>query len=98
MDKSIINKELELFSSVLIVFKYKIWTCCKRYLNGGDVKGCCYAKHRHDDCLVLLVDIELHVPNVLLSRHLGNILVGHIRLSGPKNVEKWECSALLRNP
>lgn len=49
------------------------------------MKGCCYAKHWHDDRLVLLVDIELHVPNVLLTRHLGNILVGHIRLSGPRN-------------
>lgn len=55
------------------------------------MEGRCYAKHWHDDGLVLLVDIKLHVPNILLARHLGNVLVGHVRLSGPKNIEKRGC-------
>ena len=47
------------------------------------MKGRGDAKDGHDHRLVLLIDEDFHVPDVLLPRHLGNILVRHVRLSGP---------------
>lgn len=40
------------------------------------------AEHRHDDRLVLLVDVDLHVPDLLFSGHLGHVFVGHVGFSG----------------
>lgn len=45
------------------------------YLDGGDVKRCSDAKHRHDDRLVLLIDKDLHISDILLPGHLGYILI-----------------------
>lgn len=45
---------------------------------GGD------AEDRHDDSLVFLIDEDLHISNVFLSRHLRAVLVGDIGLSGPR--------------
>lgn len=42
------------------------------------------AEDGHDDRLVLLVDEDLHVPDVLFSGHLRHVLVGDVRLSGPE--------------
>lgn len=50
----------------------------KYYLDGGNVKRRCYSKHWHDHCFILFINEDLHIPNVLLTRHLGHILVGHI--------------------
>lgn len=52
------------------------------YLDGGDVEGRGDAKDGHDDRLVLLVDEDLHLPDVLFSRHLRDVLVGHVGLPG----------------
>lgn len=51
-------------------------------LDGGDVEGRGDAEHRHDDRLVLLVDVDLHVSDLLFSGHLGHVFVGHIGFSG----------------
>lgn len=51
--------------------------CCA-YLDGGNVKGRCDAKDGHDHRLVLLVDEDLHVSDVLLPGHLGNVLVRYV--------------------
>lgn len=52
------------------------------YLDGGDVERCCNAKDGHDDRLVLLVDEDLHFSDVLFSRHLRDVLVGHVGFPG----------------
>ena len=54
------------------------------YLNGGDVERRGDAENRHDDSFVLLVDEDLHVPDVLFSGHLRHVLIGHVRFSGPE--------------
>lgn len=36
------------------------------------------AEHGHDHRLVLLVDEDLHLPDVLFSGHLRHVLVGHV--------------------
>ncbi len=59
------------------------------YLDGGDVKRRGDAEHGHDDGLVFLIDVDLHVSDVLLAGHLGNVLVRHVRLSGSEG-ETWE--------
>lgn len=51
-------------------------------LDGGDVERRGDAKHGHDDRLVLLVDEDLHLPDVLFSRHLRDVLVGHVGFPG----------------
>lgn len=53
------------------------------YLDGGDVEWRGDAKHGHDDGLVLLVDEDLHFSDVLFSRHLRHVLIGHVGFSGP---------------
>lgn len=45
-------------------------------------------KNRHDDSLVLLVDEDLHFSDVLFSGHLRDVLIGHIRFSGPERRKK----------
>ena len=53
------------------------------YLDGGDVKRRGDAEDGHDDRLVLLVDKDLHVSDVLFSRHLGAVLVRYVGFAGP---------------
>lgn len=53
------------------------------YLDGGDVERRGDTKNGHDDGLVLLVDEDLHFSDVLFSGHLRDVLIGHVRLSGP---------------
>lgn len=52
------------------------------YLDGGDVERRGDAKDGHDDRLVLLVDEDLHLSDVLFSRHLRDVLVGHVGFPG----------------
>lgn len=48
------------------------------------MKWCGDAKDRHDDSLILLVDEDLHVPDVLFSGHLRHVLIGDVRFPGPE--------------
>ena len=41
------------------------------------------AEDGHDHRLVLLVDKDLHVSDVLFSRHLGAVLVRYVGFAGP---------------
>lgn len=56
------------------------------YLDGGDVERRGDAKDGHDNRLVLLVDEDLHLSDVLFSRHLRDVLVGHVGLPGPEGI------------
>lgn len=46
------------------------------------------AEDGHDDRLVLLVDEDLHLPDVLFSRHLGDVLVGHVGFPGSETCRR----------
>lgn len=65
----------------------EVWECqaaaaAAVYLDGGDVERRGNAKDGHDDRLVLLVDEDLHFSDVLFSRHLRDVLVGHVGFPG----------------
>lgn len=45
------------------------------------------AKDGHDDRLVLLVDEDLHLSDVPFSRHLRDVLVGHVGFPGPEVIQ-----------
>lgn len=47
------------------------------------MERCGDTKNGHDDGLVLLVDEDLHFSDVLFSGHLRDVLIGHVRFSGP---------------
>lgn len=57
------------------------------YLDGGDVERRGDAKDGHDDRLVLLVDEDLHLSDVPFSRHLRDVLVGHVGFPGPEAIQ-----------
>lgn len=65
------------------------------YLDGGDVERRGDAKDGHDDRLVLLVDEDLHLSDVLFSRHLRDVLVGHVGFPGPEVIQG---SKILNHP
>lgn len=52
------------------------------------MEWCGDTKNGHDDGLVLLVDEDLHFSNVLFSGHLRDVLIGHVRFSGPEGRKK----------
>lgn len=58
------------------------------YLDGGDVERRGDTKHGHDDGLVLLVDEDLHVSDVFFPGHLRDVLIGHVRFSGPERKKR----------
>ena len=57
---------------------------CVSYLDGSDMERGGDPEDGHDDSLVFLIDEDLHISNVFLSRHLRAVLVGDIGLSGPR--------------
>lgn len=54
------------------------------YLNSGDVEWRGDTKDGHDDRLVLLVNEDLHFSDVFFSGHLRDVLIRHVRFSGPE--------------
>lgn len=57
------------------------------YLDGGDVEGGGDAEDGHDDGLVLLIDVDLHLPDVRLLGHQRRVLIGDVGLAGPTGRE-----------
>lgn len=48
------------------------------------MERCGDTENGHDDGLVFLVDEDLHFSDVLFSGHLRDVLIGHVRFSGPE--------------
>ena len=57
---------------------------------GGD------AEDGHDDGLVLLVDVNLHLTDVGLFGHQGGVLIGDVGLPGPAVTPKKDLGSLRR--
>lgn len=67
----------------------------KPHLDGGDVEGGGDAEDGHDDGLVLLVDVDLHLADVGLLGHQRRVFVGDVGLPGSEGKELGQKEAIL---
>lgn len=58
------------------------------YLDCCDVERRGDPKNGHDDGFVLLVDVNLHVPDLLFSGHLRHVLIRHVGFPGPEGEDE----------
>lgn len=57
------------------------------------MKRCCNAKHRHYYCLIFLINIDLHFPNMWLLRHQRWVFIGHVGFAS----SRWDNEACFTN-